>query len=115
MEGSSVPWSKLPDPDDDGPPPAALPELLDQVLAGLGAPGVDAVVAIHDRWADIVGSEVTAHARPVAVDHATLTIVVDNPAWASHVRWSEPELLRRMDAVVGVGVVERLVVRVVPR
>ena len=107
-----MPWSPLPDPDDEGPPPRRLPEVLDQVLAGLGAPSVDVVVTVAARWPDLVGSEVAPHARPVSIENRRLTVSVDGPAWASHFRWSEAELLARLAALVGDGVVERVVTRV---
>ena len=107
-----VPWSPLPDPDEDGAPARPLKQVLDQVLAGLGAPSVDTVITITERWAELVGTEVAPHARPVAVEHGRLTVVVDNPAWASHFRWAEPELVRRLSELVGTGVVERVATRV---
>lgn len=107
-----MPWSPLPDPDGEGPPVRPLKSVLDQVLAGLGAPSVDAVMTISERWAELVGSEVAPHARPVAVEHGRLTVVVDNPAWASHLRWAEPELVRRLSELVGDGVVQQVTTRV---
>lgn len=110
-----MPWSPLPDPNDQGPPVRRLHDVLDQVLAGLGAPSVEAVVAITSRWAELVGTEVAPYARPVSVENERLVVVVDNPAWASHFRWSEPELVRRIAELVGEGVVRRVVTRVGPR
>ena len=108
-----MPWSPLPTADHrSGPTPSRLPELLDRVLAGLGAPSADAVVLIHERWVDVVGAEVVAHATPVAIEDGRLRVAVDSPAWASHLRWSEAEVLARLDELVGPGVVTSVRTRV---
>lgn len=109
-----MPWSRLPTPDGagDGPEPAPLPDLLDDVLAGLGAPRADALVAIHEGWATVVGAEVADHAHPLAVEEGCLRVVADSPAWASHLRWSEAEIVARIDRLVGPGVVTAVTARV---
>jgi hypothetical protein len=110
-----MPWSRLPTSDatGDGPEPAALRDLVDVVLAGLGAPTVDALVAVHESWATIVGEELVAHAHPISVEAGCLRIGVDSPAWASHLRWSEPEIVGRAERVLGPGVVVSVSTRVV--
>ncbi|MGI8754785.1 MAG: DciA family protein [Acidimicrobiales bacterium] len=102
-----MPWSPLPTSDggERGPTPSRLPDLLDRVLAGLGAPSVAHVVVIHERWAEVVGAEMVAHCSPVSVEGGRLRIAVDSPAWASHLRWSETEILARLDGLIGPGTV----------
>jgi len=39
-------------------------------------------------------------------------VTVDDPAWASQLRWTEVDLLRRLEAVLGVDVVTSVVTRV---
>lgn len=114
---AGVPWSPLPTPDarGDEPDPATLPQLLDSVLAGLGAPEVDAVVAIHEGWATLVGEELAAHAHPLSVEDGCLRVGVDSPAWASHLRWSEREIVARADRLLGPGVVTSVSTRIVRR
>ena len=112
-----VPWSPLPTADGagTGPEPSSLPDLLDQVMAGLGAPSVDAIVAIHEQWAAIVGDELVAHAHPLSIEAGTLRVGVDSPAWASHLRWSEAEIVARIDRLVGPGAVCSVTTRVTRR
>lgn len=106
-------WSPLPTTDGaGGPGPAPLAQLLDTVLAGLGAPSADAVVLVHERWADLVGAEVAVHVQPVAIESGRLKVVADGPAWASHLRWAEAEVLGRVAALLGPAQVTALVVRV---
>lgn len=109
-----MPWSPLPTADGSGgPAPAALSGLLDTVLAGFGAPSVDAVVVIHERWAEVVGAEVAPHARALGIEDGTLRIGVESSAWASHLRWSEAEVLARLEVLLGAPEVTSVTVRVV--
>lgn len=110
-----MPWRPAVDPDAGGDEPRPLTEVLDQVLAGLGAPSADVIVAIVTRWSELVGAEVAPHVAPVAVEHGRLSLVADSPAWASHVRWSEPDLLNRLADLVGPGVVTTVALRVARR
>lgn len=108
-----MPWSPLPTPDGDGgPPPGKLGDVLDSVLQGLGGPGVDAIVLVHERWADLVGPEVAAVSLPSGIRDGRLSVTVDGPAWADHLRWSEAEILARIAGLVGVGKVTSLTVHV---
>ncbi len=112
-----MPWSRLPTPDGegDGRQPSQLPELLDVVLSGLGAPKADAIVAIHESWEAIVGDEVADHAHPISVEDGCLRVGVDSPAWASHLQWSERQIVSRLDRLIGPDVVVRVTTRVVRR
>jgi len=102
----TVPWSPLPSSDGHGgSTPVRLPKLLDQVLAGLGAPTAATIVVVHERWAEVIGAEVVDRASPVSIEGGQLRIAVDSPAWANHIRWSEPEILARLEGLVGPDVV----------
>jgi predicted nucleic acid-binding Zn ribbon protein len=109
-----VPWSRLPTPDatGDGRAPSQLPELLDVVLSGLGAPKAETIVAIHEAWETIVGVEVAAHAHPISVEDGCLRVGVDSPAWANHLQWSERQIVERLDRLVGPEAVVRVTTRV---
>mgnify|MGYP003463969019 FL=1 len=109
-----MPWSPLPTADGDGGRgPAPVSGLLDAVLAGLGAPGVDVVVTVHQRWAEIVGEEVGDHVRPLGIEAGRLKVAADGPAWASHLRWSEAEIVGRLADLLGPDQITGIVVRVV--
>lgn len=94
--------------------PVRLPELLDEVLAGLGAPTAATIVLVHDRWPEVVGAEVVGRASPVSIEDGRLLVAVDNPAWANHIRWAEAEILARLAALVGPGVVTSVRTRLAP-
>jgi predicted nucleic acid-binding Zn ribbon protein len=108
-----MPWSPLSTSDRRGHvDPPQLPALLDQVLAGLGAPAASAIVLVHERWAEVVGEELVEHARPVSIESGELRITVDSPAWASHLRWSQGEVLARLEKLIGPGEVTAIRTRV---
>ena len=109
-------WSPLPTTDARrGAEPAPLSSALDVVLAALGGPSREAIVVVHERWPEVVGAEVAEHARPIAIEAGRLRIGVDSPGWASHLRWSEGEIVTRISQLVGEGQVTSVQVRVTVR
>ena len=90
-------------------------EVLDQVLAGIGAPRASSIVAIGEGWQTVVGPELVAHTWPLAIEDGCLRVGVDSPAWATHLRWSEREVLARVERLVGPGEVRSLAPRVTRR
>lgn len=96
--------------------PVPLSAALDDVLASLQPPGSAATPArvvggVFAGWDDAVGPQVAAHARPVRLSEGTLVVEVDEPGWATQLRYLEQDLLRRLAEVGGQGV-ERIEVRV---
>lgn len=84
---------------------------LDRVLRSLGAPSVDALGSLFEDWPALVGERVAAHARPLRLSGSTLVLGVDEPGWATQVRWMASELLARLDEGLGPGVVTAIEVR----
>jgi predicted nucleic acid-binding Zn ribbon protein len=107
-----VPWRPLPDA--PGPEPAPLAAGLDRVRRALGAPPVDVLARVFASWPELVGEAVAAASRPVALDDGRLVVAVDDPVWASQLRWMGPDLVRRLDERLGEGHVAAVEVRVRP-
>ena len=108
------PWKPLPGTG-PGAQPRKLGDSLDRITRSLGGPPAGALAAIFDRWAEIVGPAVAAHAEPLSLVRGTLAIGVDQPGWATQLTYLETDLLRRIDEVAGAGVVQRVRVSVRPR
>ena len=72
-------------------------------------------MVVHERWSEVIGPEVAEHARPLAIESGRLKIGVDSPGWASHLRWSEGEIVARIAQLVGPGQVTSVHVRVAAR
>ena len=92
--------------------PRLLVDGLDHVLAGLGAPSASAITAVLAAWDTLLGPELAGHTSAASIEHGRLVVHVDEPAWADRLAWSERQVIARLDALVGVGVVDRLDVRV---
>lgn len=60
------------------------------------------------RWADLVGAEVASHAIPVSLREGELTVQAESTAWATQLRMLQRDLLARIAAGAGRGVVTRL-------
>ena len=89
-------------------------DALDAVTRGLGMAGSRQVGAVFGAWAGVVGEHVAAHSRPVSLRDGVLVVHVDEPAWATQLRYLTGELLERLGDAVGAGVVTRVEVRVRP-
>lgn len=95
-----------------GDDPVPLADALAKVGAELGlAPG-DAHRALDARWSEVMGEDVAAHARLVAVRDGVLTVAVEDPIWATQLRYLEPAVVIRATALLGPSVVTSLRVRV---
>ena len=84
---------------------------LYRVAASLGLGSPRALGAVFSGWEGIVGPDVAAHAVPRTLRDGVLTIVVDQPSWASSLKLLAGDLLARVAAETGEPVTE-LVVRV---
>jgi predicted nucleic acid-binding Zn ribbon protein len=60
------------------------------------------------RWAEIVGADVAAHCRPERLTDGELVCVAESTAWATQLRLLNRQLLARIAAEVGDGVVTRI-------
>jgi predicted nucleic acid-binding Zn ribbon protein len=97
---------------DDEPVPLA--DSLDAVVRSLRGPGARAVAGVFAGWDEAVGPQIAAHAQPVSLDDGRLVIHVDEPAWATQLRYLEADLRERLAAVSGGYEVRSIEVRVRP-
>ncbi|MEY2475527.1 MAG: hypothetical protein QOG87_842 [Actinomycetota bacterium] len=95
--------------------PRRVGESLDKVARRLGAPGARSLGAVFGHWDDIVGPAVAAHARPMSLRDGVLRVEVDEPGWATQLRYLAPDILRRCGEVAGPNVVVSVDVKVARR
>jgi predicted nucleic acid-binding Zn ribbon protein len=88
--------------------PEPLGETLGRLLAERGWDVPAAAAGVTERWAEIAGNELAAHCKPEKFDSGVLVLVAESTAWASQVRLLVPQLHRRIDEVIGRGVVSRV-------
>ncbi|MEX1009010.1 MAG: DUF721 domain-containing protein [Acidimicrobiia bacterium] len=94
--------------------PVPIADALARVQAELGLPQSSVLRALTDRWDEVVGTDVAAHARLEAVRDGTAAIAVDSPLWASQLRYLESDIVDRANDLVGSGIVRGIRVRVDP-
>lgn len=92
----------------DARDPALLGSALDQLLADRGWDRQVADHAVYAKWAHIVGGEVAAHCTPEQFADAKLTIRTDSTAWATQLRLLAPNVVARLNEVLGDGSVTRI-------
>ena len=90
--------------------PVPISHSLDGVVKSLRGPSRRAVSGVFGRWSDAVGEQVAEHVRPLKLDERVLVVEVDDPAWATQVKFLTPTIIERLAAVAGVEV-DRIEVR----
>jgi predicted nucleic acid-binding Zn ribbon protein len=92
--------------------PRSLGESLDRIASHLGAPTAGVLTTVFARWEQLVGVAVADHAWPVSLSKGVLVVGVDQPAWATQLRYLAPELVRKLGSALPEGTVERVEVKV---
>jgi predicted nucleic acid-binding Zn ribbon protein len=88
--------------------PRRVGDSLDRVASSMGVSRASTLSAVFASWAEMVGDSVAQHSRPRSLRDGTLVVAVDEPAWATQLRWLEADLLTRLNEVLGPGQVARI-------
>ncbi len=91
--------------------PEPLGETLARLLVERGWDAPTAAVGVIERWDEIAGDDLAGHCKPDKFDDGVLSLVAESTAWATQIRLLLPSIHRRMEAVIGKGVVTRIEVR----
>ncbi len=91
--------------------PIPISSSLDGVIRSLRGPGRREVSGVFGRWEQAVGEQVAAHVKPVKLDEGVLVVEVDDPSWATHVKFLSGTIVDRLDEIAGVRI-ERVEIRV---
>ena len=98
--------------------PVRLGDSLHDVVRSLrpdgtpdGVASASALGGVFGRWEEAVGDALAAHVQPVKLDGTTLVVQVDDPAWATQLKFLESSLKERLGEIAG-AVIERIDVRV---
>jgi len=60
------------------------------------------------RWPTVVGEDIAAHAVPTKLEDGVLSVTAESTAWATQLRLMQAQILARIAAAVGHGVVKSL-------
>ena len=64
--------------------------------------------SVFGQWATVVGEQIAAHANPASLRDGVLTIEAESTAWATQLRMVQAQVLAKIAAAVGDGVVTSL-------
>jgi predicted nucleic acid-binding Zn ribbon protein len=98
-------WSG-PGPDTRDPQPLA--SATRDVAKKQGWSGRVAEGAVFGQWPKVVGDHIAEHARPTALREGVLTVAAESTAWATQLRIIQSQVLAKIAAEVGDGVVTSL-------
>ena len=60
------------------------------------------------HWSSVVGQQIAEHATPTALNEGVLSVTAESTAWATQLRMIQAQLLAKIAAAVGNGVVTSL-------
>ena len=96
--------------------PVPLGVALTGVVRSLRGPATGTDTGVHPeaqvmggvfgRWAETVGAVVALHVQPIKLDGTRLTVEVDDPAWATQLRFLEATLRQRLLEVAGAEITD---------
>lgn len=95
-------------PGSDQRDPQPLGRLMSRLAADRGWSQRLADGQVFGQWAKLVGDEVAEHAQPVSLRDGELTVRASSTAWATQLRLLQGQLLAKIAAAVGHGVVKRM-------
>ncbi|BDT84240.1 DUF721 family protein [Nocardia cyriacigeorgica] len=95
-------WSG-PRPDDRDP--QMLSKLAGSIAKSRGWSTKVAEGMVFGRWAGVVGEDIASHATPVKLENGVLSIAAESTAWATQLRMLQSQILAKINAAVGQGVV----------
>lgn len=94
--------------------PIELRDAVARVGRELGMPDPGALTALVEAWPNLAGPLLAEHSVVRSVRDGVCTIVVDDPAWATELRYRCDEMLERAREACGSGVVSSIRVVVDP-
>ncbi len=98
-------WSG-PGPDSRDPQP--LGKATSELAKSRGWSPRVAEGSVFGQWATVVGDQIAEHANPAALRDGVLTVEAESTAWATQLRLVQAQLLAKIAAAVGEGVVTSL-------
>jgi predicted nucleic acid-binding Zn ribbon protein len=95
-------------PGPDGRDPQPLGRAASELSSSRGWSPRVAEGTVFARWSEVVGDQIAEHARPATLRDGVLTISAESTAWATQLRMVQAQVLAKIAAAVGEGVVTSL-------
>ena len=95
-------------PGPDSRDPQTLAAATSELAKSRGWSSRVAEGSVFGQWAAVVGEQIAEHADPTVLRDGVLTVVAESTAWATQLRMVQAQLLAKIAAAVGDGVVTSL-------
>jgi predicted nucleic acid-binding Zn ribbon protein len=95
-------------PGPDNRDPQLLGSLTSDLARSRGWSTRVAEGAVFGRWQAVVGDQIAEHASPKSLHEGVLTVSAESTAWATQLRMVQAQILAKIAAAVGDGVVTSL-------
>lgn len=95
----------------DARDPVLFGAAIQRLVAERGWESTTSAARVVGEWDALVGAEIADHCRPASLLEGELVLVAESSAWATQLRLMGSQLVRRLTAQVGPGVVTKVVVR----
>jgi predicted nucleic acid-binding Zn ribbon protein len=95
-------------PGPDSRDPQTLGALTSEIAKSRGWSPRVAEGSVFGQWATVVGDQIAEHANPAVLRDGVLTVEAESTAWATQLRLVQAQLLAKIAAAVGDGVVTSL-------
>ncbi len=105
VAGQRRSWSG---PGPDGRDPQPLGRLARDLAKKRGWSTHVAEGTVLGHWSSVVGHQIADHATPTALSEGVLSVTAESTAWATQLRMMQAQLLAKIAAAVGNGVVTSL-------
>jgi predicted nucleic acid-binding Zn ribbon protein len=105
-------WKKWSPVDDAVYDVRPMGDSVAKIARQLGLSTPTRIIQVFSNWEEVVGSVIAAHSRPERLRAGELLVMVDEPAWATELRFLEAEVLAKLNAVQAGDPVTSMVVRV---
>ena len=96
----------VPGPDDRDPQPFGA--LTSAIAKQRGWSPKVSEGTVLGRWVQVVGEDIAAHAEPTGLRDGILSVSAESTAWATQLRMMQSQILAKIAAAVGDGVVKSL-------
>lgn len=84
-----------------GRQPRRLGEVLGRVMKQMRVSDRQSAVSLFSHWSSIVGESVAQHVTPIRLERRRLTVEVDDPMWATQVKFLETRVLSTLREHIG--------------
>jgi predicted nucleic acid-binding Zn ribbon protein len=78
---------------------------LNALLSRLGSEPASVVNSVFTDWVSLVGEHVAQHVAPIKLENSRLLVEVTEAAWATQMRFLEPQLLTTLSTATSSNIV----------